>query len=258
MDNKPSFDRSLLIPIGVGIFSVMGICVILVMGRIKTTRATVEEVPTATQFQYAFIGTEPAISTVTLDGIEGEGRPTLTAGVPTSAPRVTPDLLPTNTFAPIITLPPLEDTNTPTRTPTSASTAPFGPGTYDDIDSLFIYSGDWDSRSGVTGAEKNTLHVSETLGNSVTFRYSGIELIIFFQGGTSLGTIRVTIDNTSSLVNQSDYSGSTQLPFSATSAGIHTVTITHLSGGSVNLDQIVVSVVPPTPGNSPTPTVENQ
>ena len=67
MDNQPSFDRSLLIPIGVGIFAVLGICVILASGSMNETPAVVEEVPTATAFQYTFIGTEPAITTVTLE-----------------------------------------------------------------------------------------------------------------------------------------------------------------------------------------------
>lgn len=252
MDNPPTFDRSLLIPIGVGVFSLMGICVILVMGRVNSSRAVVEEVPTATSFQYAFIGTEPAITTVTP---AAAGSPTLPLLAPTSPPQVPPDVLSTQTTAPIITLPPLEDTDTPTRTPTTASTAPFGAGTFDDMDSRFVYNGDWIRQSGVPGAYQNTLHVSDTLGNSVTFRFIGNELRVFFQAGSSLGTIRITMDNNN--YDMSEASSSTQIyewVLAAASTGTHTVTITHLSGGSVNFDSIIVPEVPVTPTNTPTPT----
>ena len=176
MANPPAYDRRLLIPVGVGIFSLIGICSILVWGRINATRAAIEEVPTATVFQYALIGTEPAISTVTLEGTADQEAPTFAPEIPTSAPISTPVQLPTNTLASVITLPPLENTSTPTRTPTSASTAPFGPGTFDNTDSRFVYSGGWDPLSGVPGAYQNTLHVSDTLLSSVTFRFIGNEL----------------------------------------------------------------------------------
>lgn len=254
MDHPPSFDRSLLLPIGVGIFSLIGICVILISGRINSNRAVVEEVPTATAFQYAFIGTEPAISTVT-GGVIEDGLPTWTAGIPTSAPRLTPVILATNTTAPIITLPPLVNTNTPTRTPPSESAAPFGPGTFDNTDNRFIYSGNWDLQTGVPGAHDNTLHVSGTLGNSVMFRFIGNELRVFFQAAPSLGTIRLSLDGTNYEMPQSRTS--TQIEewvLSTTTAGTHAVTISHLSGGSVNFDSIIVPVVPTPSPNTATPT----
>lgn len=259
MDHPPSFDRSLLLPIGVGVFSLIGICVILVLGRMDSNNAVVEEVPTATAFQYTFIGTEPAVSTVigtAVTGVPGDGDelPTRTGGIPTSVPLVTPGIQATNTAPPIITLPPLVNTNTPTRTPTSESAAPFGPGTFDNIDSRFIYSGDWDSQTGVPGAEKNTLHVSGTLGNSITFRFIGNELRVFFQGAPSLGTLRLTLDGTSYNMPQSrDTTQVEEWVLTTTTAGTHSVTITHLSGGSVNFDAIIVPVVPPTSTNTSTP-----
>lgn len=260
MNNQPSFDRGLLIPIGVGIFSLMGICVILVMGRLNASRAIVEEVPTATRFQYSLIGTEPAIAISTIEG--------LTIVPVTVSPAFRPPetiiVLPTNTTAPvvpIITLPALTTANTPTLTPTSASTAPFIAGTYDDVDSRLVYSGPWDAESGVPGAYQNTLHVSGTLGSSVTFRFIGQEVRVFFQAGPSLGTIRLTLDGTA--YEMSEASTSTQtyewvLP--RVSSGTHTVTISHFGGGSVNLDSIIIPDVPLTPTNttSTTTTTPNQ
>src|SRR5574338_964471 len=153
MNQQPSFDRSLLLPIGVGIFSLLGICLILVGGRFNSSRGTVEEVPTATYFQYAFIGTEPAISTVTLEETVEEPPPADTSEpvfeeTSTFAPPPTDFVLVTNTPPSIITLPPLVTPNTPSRTPTSAFAAPFGPGTFDDVDGRFVYSGAWDRQSG--------------------------------------------------------------------------------------------------------------
>jgi hypothetical protein len=253
MEKQPSFDRSLLIPVGIGIFSLIGICVILVMERINSAEAEVEEVPTATAFQYAFIGTEPAITTLTSVGIDEEQIPTPTQGIPTSPPQLTPVFQVTNTSPPIITLPPLENTNTPTRTPISESAAPFGPGTFDNTDNRFVYTGNWDSLTGVPGVEKNTLHVSGTLGNSVTFRFIGNELRVFFQAAPSLGTIRLTLDGTN--YDMPESRDSTQIEewvLSTNTIGTHVVTISHLSGGSVNFDSIIVPVVPPTPTNTST------
>lgn len=255
MDNQPAFDRSLFIPIGVGIFALLGICVILASGRLNQKPAVVEEIPTATAFQYAFIGTEPGITTVTL-----EPSVVVTATVqsldtvppadfetPTFSPQNTPVPLATNTLASFITLPPISNTGTPSKTPTSASTAPFGPGTYDDTDSRFVYSGDWERQSGVASATGNTLHVSNTLGNSIKFLFIGNELRVFFQAGPSLGKIHLTLDTANYTMDEGIGTGNLEWVLGANTAGTHSVTITHESGGSVNFDAIIVPVVPVTP-----------
>jgi hypothetical protein len=258
MDNQPSFDRSLLIPIGVGIFAVLGICVILASGRLNQTRAVVQQVPTATAFQYAFIGTEPAFTTVTVAPSEEDAPTVISVDTEdTQLPPMvfdTPNTFPTNTLASFITLQPIGNTSTPSRTPTSASVPPFRGGTYDDIDSRFVYSRDWNRQSGVSGLKipGGTLHVSGALGNTVKFLFIGNELHVFFQAGPSLGTIRLTLDSTSYVMNQA--ASSTQ-PYewivAASSTGTHTVTITHDSGGSVNLDGIIVIEPEPTSTSSP-------
>jgi hypothetical protein len=273
MDNQPSFDRSLLLPIGVGIFAVLGICVILASGRMNETPAVVQEVPTSTAFQYAFIGTEPAFTTLTLAPSE-EASPT-SMDLETSLPpgefdtptftlqntpvpqntssQGTPNVIPTNTLASFITLQPIANTNTPSRTPTSNFAPPFGAGTFDDTDSRFVYGGDWDTQTGVTGAYQSTLHVSGTLGNSIKFLFIGNELRVFFQAGPSLGTIRLTLDTTSYVMNEASSSTqSYEWVLAASSNGTHTVTITHDSGGSANFDAIIVPVVPVTATNTAT------
>ena len=106
----------------------------------------------------------------------------------------------------------------------------------------------------VAGAEQNTLHVSGTLGNSINFLFIGQEVRIFFQAGPSLGIIRLAIDGGTPFdMNQSN--ASTQIyewVLPSVTNGTHTVTITHLSGGSVNLDSVIVPEVPVTPTKTAT------
>ncbi len=63
MDNQPTFDRSLLIPIFISGFSVIGIVVVLLIGRSLSAPAEVPMTPSATRFPYVYLGTEPAITT---------------------------------------------------------------------------------------------------------------------------------------------------------------------------------------------------
>ena len=263
MDNQPSFDRSLFIPIGVGFFALLGICAILVSGRLNETPAVVEEVPTATAFEYFFVGTEPAITTVTLEPSQIASptveelitEPPVVFDTPTISSQNTGIPNSTNTLASFITLPPIGNTSTPSRTPTSAFAAPFVAGTFDDVDSRFVYGGDWERQSGVGNVTGNTLHVSGTLGNTIRFLFIGNELRVFFQAGPSLGTIRLTLDNTSYVMSEaSSTTQSFEWVLAATTSGTHNVTVTHESGGSVNFDAIIVPVVPVTATNTSTST----
>ncbi len=116
-----------------------------------------------------------------------------------------------------------------------------------------VYSGAWTTQSAVSGAHDNSLHVSGTVGNSVFFRFIGQELRVFFQAGPSLGVIRLTLDGTFYDMNESN--SSTQIyewVLPNVTNGTHTVTISHLSGGSVNLDYIIIPEVPTTPTVTPT------
>ena len=265
MNNQPSFDRGLLIPVGIAVFSLIGLCFVLAAGRITALRGSVEEVPTATVFKYALVGTEPAIVTTTLTST-GEAIPTEapaqtefpTQSVPTSVTLSTPIILsPIGTAASTSTASTLvavrTNTASPTsavaatRTPITASTAPLAAGTFDDLDARMIYNGAWTTETAVSGAYQNSLHVSGTIGNSVSFRFIGQEMRVFFQAGPSLGTIRLTLDASFYDMNQSN--SSTQIyewVLPSVPNGTHTVSISHLSGGSVNLDYIIIPQVVPT------------
>ena len=257
MDNQTSFDRGLIPPALIGIFSVIGICLVLLVYRYNTSSTVVEVTVTQTPFKFIFLGTEPALST--------EPPPEESA---TATLEEEPPLVFTPEQPPIILTPntpqAIPSTSLPstgivvpnaTLTLTSASTPPLSPGTYDNIDFRLVYTGNWVNQTNVPGAYLNTLHISNTLttpGNSVTFRFIGQEVRVLYQSGASLGVMGITLDTTTSQLDQSDPSN--ELVLTATQSGTHTVTLTHLSGGTVNLDSVIVpSLATPTATPTSTP-----
>ena len=258
MDNQPSFDRGLLIPALIGVFSVIGIFSVLLLNRYNSARAVVTGTATETPFKYIFLGTEPAISTEALPEESAIAPTSDEPPEPTDDPGVsiTPNRPSTptkpNTANTIVATPIIIGNITPS--PTSASAPPLNSGTYDDIDFRLAYNGNWSNQTNVSGAYQGTLHISTTLtspGNSVTFRFIGQEVRILYQSGPSLGVVRVMLDTTQTLLNQS--ATSNELVLTAATSGTHTVTITHLSGGSVNLDSVIIPSAG-TPTATPTPT----
>src|SRR5688572_348266 len=155
MDNQPAFDRSLLIPIFISGCSVIGILLVLLIGRSLNSPAEVAVTPSATRFPYVYLGTEPAITTPLVEETEIEEpieEPTEDPifEEPTEEPSgiITP-LAPTATIVrtptrpgagtPIVlTLPNVTNTSQPTLT--SVSGPPFNPNIYDDVYPGLIYS----------------------------------------------------------------------------------------------------------------------
>lgn len=252
MDQKPILDRGILIPIIVGVFSLCGICAVLGMLRLNSKPAVVVD-QTSTPFQYLFLGTEPILSTGTTEESDGEESTTSTpdVSVPTSLSTVAiPPSKTVSPNSPLLTLPAATNTRASTATPTSASTAPLGAGTYDDTHNRLVYSGDWVIQNNVAGANLNTLHVSSVLntpGNSMTFQFIGQEIRIFYQGAPSLGTISLNLDNKVYEIGQDeDSTGINEWASPPVTAATHTVTITHIGGGSVNIDKIIIPEIPTT------------
>jgi len=240
MDKQPSFDRALIIPILIGGLSVVGIIVVLLVARSLNAPAEIAVTPSATPFQYIYLGTEPAITTPFVEGSElpptaEELDATPVRRTPTGRPAATPIILATATNGGQLT-------NTPAPTSTSASGPPLNPGTYEDLDSHLIYAGAWNQTG--TG---DTLHVSSVPGSTISFRFIGRELRIFYDGGSTLGRMTVTIDNQSATLDQSAGNEWVSATFPN---GTHTVLITHASGGAVNLDYVII----PEPTLTATPT----
>jgi hypothetical protein len=263
MDNQPSIDRSILLPILIGGFSIFGILIILLIGRVNSSRASIAVEPTETPFKYIFLGTEP------IPSIEGtaateEG---LFTGTPfedvddtpiPSLPVITGTLTTPTLGTPIISR--ASPTNTPPGTvasPTRAATI-----IYDDADSRLVYNGNWTSQTNVSGAYQGTLHISSTVNNSVVFLFLGDRIRISYQAGPSLGTVAVTIDSLGSepISQASSTTEIMQWESDLLVAGNHEVVITHSGGGSVNIDSIAIpqslsgTVTSTTPAPTATPT----
>jgi hypothetical protein len=249
MDNQPAFDRSLLIPIFLSGFSVIGIVVVLLIGRSLNAPVEVPMTPSATRFQYVYLGTEPVITTPLGENTEIVSTPPTTIEATTSFPEITPILTtPTRPGpnTPII-LPSatgnLQRTNTPaTPTVTSASVPPLSPGTYDDGHQYLLYDG-W--------APTGALHVSFQPGSTISFRFIGRQLRLLYQGGATLGQVRILIDTSPYTLDQSS---GTEWASDLLSNSTHTVLITHSGGGSVNLDQVIIPDISNTPTPTATPT----
>ena len=240
MDNKPALDRSFFIPIFIGFISVVGICLVLFAARLDASRGTVPTSETATPLKYQYLATEPGIA------------------LPTDAPPGTATATEIPTLV-IIDLPPtLFPTDVPTlvvvpnvtRAPVTASPTALVLGVkYDDADFKFNYTGNWIGQSGVGDVYQNTLHVSNTIGDSVQLSFVGQKIRIVYQAGPSLGTIAIKLDGVDFTLDQfaqATLGSEWESPVLTLSS--HSVTITHIAGGSINLDSIaVIDLATPTP-----------
>jgi hypothetical protein len=146
-------------------------------------------------------------------------------------------------------------TSTPTRAPTSTATnaTAAASNTYDDTDARLSYSPGWVSQTGVAGAYQETLHISNANGDSVAFNFAGPEIHLFYQPGPSLGIVTITFDTDPLGITLNQAQGGGEWVKLLDNAGTHTVTITHTSGGSVNIDRLVIPVPTATPTRTPTP-----
>lgn len=252
MDNKTSFDRSLFIPIFIGIFSVLGICLILIASRLTVTRGQGITTATATSMKYQYLATEPAVVFPTEAASPTEPPATIAPTFDIILPTLTPRAIKSpSTPKPTIVQP----FATITLTPTLSPTAQFLNVTYDDADFKFLYTGNWVAQNNVADTYQKTLHVSSTIGDSVQLSFVGQKIRFTYQAGPSLGTIAIKLDGADFALEQSatDTVTSTwESPVLVLSS--HLVTITHISGGSINIDSIVVlDLSTPTPTLTSTP-----
>ena len=250
METKPSIDTGFLAPVALGVLSIVGILVIF-FGGIRSSRPAGEVTNTETPFRYVYLGTEPGLSTLTPE-------PTLT---PIVIKPVDPADFPHTTAPPVLTsIPPLvvSPTRTAIRTstPTATETLQGVLGKFDDTYYEILYDGDWTNQSNVTGTYQETLHISFKAENYALFTFVGQQVIVTYQAGPSLGRISINLDG---LIVELDQSNTATQLVNWTSPilvkGTHTITITHLSGGSINLDSITIpDISTPTPTPAPTST----
>jgi len=246
MNDKLTIDRELWIPILVGGFSVVGIIIVLLIGRALNSPTPIPATPSATPFQYVYLGTEPAITTLLPEETETVFPedvipPTISELATATRSSIAP---------PIILL-----TNTPGGLPTSTPvTTVVGAFVYDDADGRLLYMGSWSSQTNVSGAHEETLHVSNGIGNVLTFPFTGTEIHLFYQAGPSLGVVSITIDAEEyPLLNLSN--SQTQIKewvSDRLSNEPHQIVVAHVEGGSVNIDSLSVPAPTPTPTRQPT------
>lgn len=247
MEKKPSVDFGILAPVVLGVLSIAGMAVVYFFWRADAMRPVGEANPTRTPFRYVYLGTEPGLSTLTPAPTNTAvvlESPTFTDTPEFSRPPIA-SLTPTSPNSGAATQP-IQRTPNPTATPTIPSVL----AKYDDTHFAILYDGDWVSQSNVTGAHQNTLHISFTVENYALFTFVGQQVILTYQAGPSLGTIRIDLDGIEFEVSQS--SPQTQLVDWASPIlimGTHELLVEHLSGGSINLDSITIPDL-----NTPTPT----
>ena len=244
MDSKFSFDRGLLIPIGVGIFSIIGICLAFLSVYLDRQQAPAPQEPTVTPFKYLLLATETPL--LNLEKIELVA----TEAIPTQEPTDTPSI---ESSAPASPLPPVtpvrtstppssnstQQNPTPTRnvTPTSNTGTQNVSDRYDDTDPRLELDGDWNIDTNVNNAYQHTLSTSSSIGNDVIFTFTGTQIVIGYIGGANLGTATVWIDGDEFEMDQST---GTQWVSAEFSNDEHFVLIIHDAGDFINLDYINV------------------
>jgi hypothetical protein len=254
MDNKTSFDRSLLIPIFIGFFSVLGICLVLFAARLGAARGNVQSNDTATPIKYQYLATEPGVVFPTEAASPTESLPVTI--IPTQKIFL-PTLSLSTATLPVISTAPIQ-TNQTKSINTAVSITPTYQSlnaTYDDADFKLLYTGNWTSQSGVSDTYQNTLHVSSTIGDSVQLSFVGQNIHLTYQAGPSLGAIAIKLDTQDYVLDQASATTDHiewESPVLVLSS--HTITITHISGGSVNIDSFsVIDLSTPTPTPTVTP-----
>src|ERR1051326_69007 len=195
-ENPAPVDRSLLIPLGIGVFAIVGICVVLLALRLSTAPGSVQTTPTATPLKYLYLGTEPVVvqptdlSTAT-ETLAVEPTPTalaLSTQLLSPTARSTVVVLTsaaTHTSAATnSTLASVTSSATRVTLTATGATATFEPSTtYDDVDSIIAYTGNWVAQSGLPTTYKNTLHISNTIGDALQFTFYGEQFQFVYQAG---------------------------------------------------------------------------
>src|SRR5215210_3308046 len=171
MDKQPFLDRSILIPIGIGLFSILGIGIIFLIVYIDKQQTGAPTDATVTPFKYLLLATEtgmpdPALETPTpieafLEETFTEEPEEPTNSLLTDTPRVnfsTPEVVTAVATAEASALPSETSESvpaSPTITPTSVAGLSVKER-YDNVDSRLDYDGDWSNETNVTNAYQRT------------------------------------------------------------------------------------------------------
>ena len=229
MQPRPSFDRSILIPIAIGVVSILGIGWLCLTSFLGQSLRAPTAIPSPFSLEAATL-TSSRSPTPTPD----ETPSTATGTEPVAYPGPeTEILLSTSTLV-------TESLPTPSTTPTPGRIQPLTAGKYDDMDPNIAYDRYWTvlKNSSTANAYKGTLHLSTGIGDEASFRFTGGRFRLGYQRGMSFGTVTVLIDNQPYSFHEQDFGLVWHSP--QLSPGDHFVRIIHESGESINLDYIEI------------------
>jgi len=231
MQPRSSFDRAILIPVVIGIVSILGICWIFLPTYLGKSVIR----PTATPSGFSSL--EPRTQTPSPVATPSQDETPQTATATSAAAYPGPSA---ETLSPTSTLV-TESLPTLSATPTPNPAQLLQAGTkYDDMDPHIAYDPYWTvlKNPGTENAYQGTLHASTNIGSAASFRFIGDRFRLGYQRGTNFGTVSVIIDDQSYSFHEQAFDllwNSPQL-----SPGDHFVRIIHESGESINLDYIVI------------------
>ncbi len=235
MQPRPPFNRELLIPIAIGVISILGVAWIFFTNFRSESPIQATAEPTAIPFDSSsFEAGMPTPSPST---------PTTLEETPSLATETSLDSYPN---PPTETLPSLSATITesppvPSATPTPDQPPPLQAGKiYDDTNPHIVYDRFWIvlKNPGTKNAYKGALHFSPSIGNEASFRFTGQEVYLGYQRGRNFGIVTVIIDDQTYSFHEEAFDLVWRSPQLA--LGTHSVRIIHESGESINLDYIEV------------------
>ena len=230
MQPRPPSDRSLFIPLGIGIVSILGIVWLFSTTNLRLIFTPPTAVPTAVPFDVGPLETEAASFFPSATPTR-EATPTATETRPVAYPGPLDErLAATSTEIPL----------TPSDTPTPSHIQLLTVGQYDDTDPNIAYDRGWIALKNLSTVNeyKGTIHASTGIGNEASFRFTGEGVWLGYKRGKRFGTVTVLIDDQPYRFHEQDFGlvwRSPELP-----SGDHFVRIIHESGESINLDYVVI------------------
>jgi hypothetical protein len=224
MQPRPSFERALLIPIAIGVVSILGIGWIVLTSGLGTSLTPPTAIPSSfSSFEAERLTPSPLAAP-----------PTATGTIPVAYPEPPTETPPSTSTLITESLP----TPSATLTPDQFQLLPVGK--YDDMDPNIAYDRYWTvlKNPGTKNAYKGTLHASTGIGNEASFRFTGKQFRLGYQRGKNFGTVTVIIDDQPYSFHEEAFDLSWSSP--QLSPGDHVVRIIHQSGESINLDYIEI------------------
>ena len=122
------------------------------------------------------------------------------------------------------------------------SGAPLAPGTYDDTNAEWVYTGNWTALT-TTGPYNDTLHFSTTINDSASLSFQGNQFKLTYTGYFNRGNLDVYVDNLKvGTINQYRPTLTWQLTWISPifTDGTHTLKFVHASGPYAGIDAIQI------------------